>query len=125
VKSYLSLGFTRLRPPGPHRRSSFSCSSFWVCVLLLLSIPLAVRLALGRNHKARIKLAFYLGWSRAYSLDPGLPGCLVFTIADDVGAAMVPSIIIMAMPTPDLRSLGLGAARRVVSCKRSAYSDLV
>jgi hypothetical protein len=38
---------------------------------------------------------------------------------------MVPSAIIMAMPTPDLRSLGLGAARRVVSREWSAYSDLV
>jgi hypothetical protein len=31
-----------------------------------------------------------------YSWDPGLAGCLVFTVTDDVGAAMVPGVIIMA-----------------------------
>jgi hypothetical protein len=56
---------------------------------------------------------------------PGLPGYLVFTMADDVGAAMVLSIIIMATSTPGLRSLGLGSTRHVVPCERSAYSSLV
>jgi hypothetical protein len=48
---------------------------------------------------------------------PGLPDCLVFTVADDVGAAMVPFVIIMVTPTPGLRSLGLVVARRVVESR--------
>jgi hypothetical protein len=51
--------------------------------------------------------------------------CLVFTVADDVGAAMVPGVIIMATSTLGLRSLGLGATRRIVPCGMSAYSVLV
>jgi hypothetical protein len=81
--------------------------------------------SLRRSRKARVKLVFYLRWSHTYSWGPGLPGCLVFTMADDMGAAMVPGVIIMATPTPGLRSLGLGVARRVVPYGRSAYSGLV
>jgi hypothetical protein len=44
---------------------------------------------------------------------------------DDVGAAMVPSTIIWATPTPGLRSLGLDAARRVVPDGMSAHLGLV
>ena len=62
---------------------------------------------MGRSRKARVKPVFYPGWSHAYSWGLGLPTCLVFAIMDDVGAAMVPCIIIMAMPTPGLRSMGL------------------
>lgn len=50
-------------------------------------------------------------------MGPGLPDCLVFTVADDVGAAMVPFVIIMVTPTPGLRSLGLVVARRVVESR--------
>jgi hypothetical protein len=56
---------------------------------------------------------------------PGLPGCLIFTMADDVGAAMVLGIIIMATPTPGLRSLGLDATCHIVPYERCTYSDLV
>jgi hypothetical protein len=41
------------------------------------------------------------------------------------GAAMVQGIIILATLTPGFRSLGLGAARRVVLYGRSAHSSLV
>jgi hypothetical protein len=37
VESKLSFGSARLQPPGPHRRSSSSCSSLWVCVCLKAS----------------------------------------------------------------------------------------
>jgi hypothetical protein len=40
----------------------------------------------------------------------GLSGCRVFIVVDDAGVAMAPGAIISAMPTPDFRSLGLGAA---------------
>jgi hypothetical protein len=81
--------------------------------------------SLGKNHRARVKPAFYPGWSHAYSWGLWLPSCLVFTMADGVEAAMVPGVIILATPTPVLRSLGLGASRRVVPCGRSAHSCLV
>jgi hypothetical protein len=81
--------------------------------------------SLRRIRKARVKPAFYRGWSHAYSWGPGLPSSLVFSVTEDLGAAMVPDVIIMATPTPGLCSLGLGAARRVVPCRRSAYSGLV
>jgi hypothetical protein len=48
-----------------------------------------------------------------------LPGYHVFIVVDDVGATMVSGAIIRAMLTPGFRSLGLGEACRVVSCKRS------
>jgi hypothetical protein len=38
---------------------------------------------------------------------------------------MGPSAIMLAMPTPSLRSLGLGATRRGVPCRRPAHSGLV
>jgi hypothetical protein len=41
--------------------------------------------SLGRSGKARVKPVFYAMWSHAYSWGPGLPGCLVFTIVDDMG----------------------------------------
>jgi hypothetical protein len=81
--------------------------------------------SLGRSHRARLKPAFYPEWSHTYSWGPGLSGCLVFTVADDVGATMVLDVIILATPTPGLCSLGLSAARHVVPCGRSAHSDLV
>jgi hypothetical protein len=81
--------------------------------------------SLGRSHKKRVKIAFYLGWSHTCSWGLGLLDCLVFTVADDVGAAMAPGIIILATSTHGLHSLGLGAARRVVSYGRSTHSSLV
>jgi hypothetical protein len=69
---------------------------------------------LGRSRKARVKPAFYPGWSHAYSWVPGLSGCLVFIVADAVRAMIVLSVNILATPTPGLHSMGLGAARRVV-----------
>jgi hypothetical protein len=42
-----------------------------------------------------------------------------------VWAAQSPIDIIRAMPSPGLRSLGLGAAHRVVTCQRPAQSGLV
>jgi hypothetical protein len=51
--------------------------------------------------------------------------CLIFTMVDDVRAAMVLGVIVLALPTLGLRSLGLGAARHVVPCERSAHSGLV
>jgi hypothetical protein len=81
--------------------------------------------SLERSHKACVKPVFYPRWSHAYSWDLGLPGYLVFTVADDMGVAMVPGIIILAMLTLGLSSLGLGAACRVVLCRRSAHSGLV
>jgi hypothetical protein len=44
---------------------------------------------------------------------------------DDVGAAMVIGAIISATSTPGFRSMGLGAAHRVVPCERSAHSGIV
>jgi hypothetical protein len=44
----------------------------------------------------------------------GLPCCLLFTVVDDVGVAMVPGVIILATPTLGLLSLGLGTTHRVV-----------
>jgi hypothetical protein len=41
------------------------------------------------------------------------------------GVMMVPGVIILATSTPGPRSLGLGAARHVVPCGRSAHSGLV
>jgi hypothetical protein len=38
---------------------------------------------------------------------------------------MVPGAIIMVVSTPGFRSLGLGAVRRLVPCKRSVHSGLV
>jgi hypothetical protein len=55
----------------------------------------------------------------------GLPGYRVFIVVDDVGVVIVLGAIIPATPTPDFCSLGLSAARRVVSCERSAHSSLV
>jgi hypothetical protein len=81
--------------------------------------------SLGRSRKARVKPAFYLGWVHAYSRGPELPDCHVFIVVDDTRAAMVPGAIIPATPTPGFCSLGLGAARRVVPCERSAQSGLV
>jgi hypothetical protein len=40
---------------------------------------------------------------------------LLFTMVDDAGVTMVPGVIIMATPTPGLRSLGLGVAEREMS----------
>jgi hypothetical protein len=54
---------------------------------------------------------------------PGSPDCLVFFMAE--GSGRGPSAIICAMSTPDLRSLGLDAARRVVPYQRDAHSGLV
>jgi hypothetical protein len=62
--------------------------------------------SLGRSSKARVKPAFYPGWSHSYLWAPRLPGCLVFTVADDVGVAMVLGVFILATPTPGLGSLG-------------------
>jgi hypothetical protein len=64
-----------------------------------------------------------MGHSHACSWAPGSPNCLIFFMAD--GAGRGSSAIICAMPTPDLRSLGLDAARRVVPYQRSAHSSLV
>jgi hypothetical protein len=80
---------------------------------------------LGRSRKARVKLAFYPGWHHLYSWGPWFPICLVFTMADDVGVAMVLGAIIMATPTLGLCSLGHDATRRVVPCRRSTHSGLV
>jgi hypothetical protein len=55
----------------------------------------------------------------------GLPSCLMFPVANDVGAAMASGIIILTIPIPSLRSLGLDVARRIVPCGRSTYSGLV
>jgi hypothetical protein len=109
VESKLSLGLAGLRPPGPRRCSSFSYSSLCVCARLntssfpralsfLSPLPLgwplpfigwergqSVVASLGRSRKAGVKLAFYLGWSHAYSWGSRLPDYLVFTMADDVG----------------------------------------
>ena len=71
------------------------------------------------------KTVFYLGWSHAYSWGSGLSGYLIFTIVDDVVAAMVPDAIIMATLTLSLCSLGLDATRRVVPCGRFAHLGLV
>jgi hypothetical protein len=149
VESKLSLGLAGLRPPGPRRCSSFSYSSLCVCARLntssfpralsfLSPLPLGwplpfigwergqpVVASLGRSRKAGVKLVFYLGWSHAYSWGSRLPDYLVFTMADDVGATMVPYIIITATSTPGLRSLGLGATRQIVPYGRSVYSGLV
>jgi hypothetical protein len=46
-------------------------------------------------------------------------------MADDVGVLMVPGVIILAMLTLGLRSLGLDAANCVVHCRLSAHSGLV
>jgi hypothetical protein len=64
---------------------------------------------------------FYPRWSHAYSWGPGLSGCLIFTLVDEVGAAMVPGVIIMATSTPVLHRLGFGAAHRVAPRGRCAY----
>jgi hypothetical protein len=61
--------------------------------------------SLRMSRKARVKLVFCPGWSHTYSWGLGLPVCLVFTMADDVGATMVQGIIILATSTPVLRSL--------------------
>jgi hypothetical protein len=58
-------------------------------------------------------------------MGPGLPCCLLFTVVDDMGVAMVLGVIILATPTPGLLSLGLGAARHVVPYGRSMHSGLV
>jgi hypothetical protein len=46
-------------------------------------------------------------------------------MVDDVGATMILGAIVPATSTPGFRSLGLGAAHRLVLCERSAHSDLV
>jgi hypothetical protein len=56
---------------------------------------------------------------------PMLYDCLVFTIADDVGAVMVPGVIILATLTPSFHSLGLSVACRVVPYGKSSHSGLV
>jgi hypothetical protein len=71
------------------------------------------------------KTSVLSGWSHAYSWGPRLPSCFIFTMEDDVRATMVICIIILATSTPDLRSLGLDAARHVVPCWRSVHSGLV
>jgi hypothetical protein len=60
-----------------------------------------------------------------YSWGSKLSGCLVSTVVDDLGVAMVPGVIILVTPTPNLYSLGLGVVRRVVPCGRSVQSGLV
>jgi hypothetical protein len=60
---------------------------------------------LRRSHKATVKLVFLPLLEPHILMGPRLSGCLVFTVADDVGAAMVPSVIILATSTPGLHSL--------------------
>jgi hypothetical protein len=55
----------------------------------------------------------------------GLPGCCLFIVVDDVGAAMVRGAIFRATLTPSFRSLGLDMDRRVVPCGRYAHPNLV
>jgi hypothetical protein len=71
------------------------------------------------------KTSVLSGWSHTYSWGPRLPGCFKFTMEVDVRATMVICIIILATSTPDLRSLGLGAAHHVVPWRRSMHSGLV
>jgi hypothetical protein len=81
--------------------------------------------SLGRSRKARVKPASYLGWSHVYSWGLRLSTCLVFSVVDDLGVAMVLGIIILVTPTPNLYSLGLGVVRHVVPYGRSVHSGLV
>jgi hypothetical protein len=60
-----------------------------------------------------------------YSWGSKLPGCLVFTVVDDVLAVMDPGIITLATSTPGLRSLGLGVARRVLQEVCALSSSLI
>jgi hypothetical protein len=68
--------------------------------------------SLGRNRKARAKPGFYLGLVHGYSRGPGLPGCRVFIMVDDVGrrCSQAPSF---GLHRP-LASIAWGLAQPVV-----------
>jgi hypothetical protein len=62
-----------------------------------------------RSHKTSVKLRILPQVKSRVLVFPGLPGCLIFIIADGVGRVGISSII-QVMSTPGLRSLGLDVA---------------